>query len=171
MTEKQKILKDPADNSPSELLDAVERGIITVEELFALSEDVYSKKDRADLRAKIEEKEFAAEVEHWDRIQSNLTEKSIRDFIAKFPDGQKLREARLKLEDICWKKLTQSHPSMDDIEKFLREFPTGAHQKEAEAKLDGVKWEDSPAKKILRKKQEIDDNPFITDKKGEFPIL
>lgn len=104
MTEKQKILKDPADNSPSELLDAVERGIITVEELFALPEDVYSKKDRADLRAKIEEKEFAAEVEHWDRIQSNLTEESLRDFIAKFPDGQKLREARLKLEDICWKK-------------------------------------------------------------------
>lgn len=168
MTEKQKILKDPADNSPSELLDAVERGIITVEELFALSEDVYSKKDRADLRAKIEEKEFAAEVEHWDRIQSNLTEKSIRDFIAKFPDGQKLREARLKLEDICWEKLTQSHPSMDDIEKFLKEFRTGTHRKQAEAMLDGVKWDDSPAKKILRKKQEIDDDPFITDKKGEF---
>ena len=50
MTEKQKILKDPADNSPSELLDAVERGIITVEELFPLPEEVYSKKDRADLR-------------------------------------------------------------------------------------------------------------------------
>ena len=56
---------------------------------------------------------------------------------------------------------------MDDIEDFLREFPTGAHQKQAEAMLDGVKWEYSPAEKILRKKQEIDDDPFIMDKKGE----
>lgn len=167
MIEKQKILKDPADNSPLELLDAIERGIITSEELFALPDDIYSKKDKADLRAKIEEKEFEAENKEWDSIQASLNEDVLKRFIQRFPDGKKLREARLQLENICWNKLVQSHPSMDDIENFLREFPTGNHQKQAEAMLDGVKWEYSPAETILRKKQEIDDNPFIMDKKGE----
>lgn len=167
MTEKQKILKDPADNSPLELLDAIERGIITSEELFALPDDIYPKKDKADLRAKIEEKEFEAENKEWDSIQASLNEDVLKRFIQRFPDGKKLREARLQLENICWNKLVQSHPSMDDIENFLREFPTGNHQKQAEAMLDGVKWEYSPAETILRKKQEIDDDPFIMDKKGE----
>lgn len=168
MIEKEKILKDPEDNSADELLDAIRRGIVKESELLALPDELYSKQAKGKLRVLIEKEKYKAEEDDWSMLQSCLSEESLRNFIAIYPGGKHNRMARNKLEEICWTKLTKSHPSLQQIESFLLEFPTGAHQKEAEALMDGIIWNRSVDQIVLKKWNEIEKDIDITDKNGEF---
>lgn len=168
MSEKEKILKDPEDNSADELLDAIRRGIVTELELLTLPDDLYSKQAKGKLRTLIENQKNKAEDDDWVILQNCISEESLRSFMGKYPGGKHNRDARNKLEEISWSKLIKNHPSLQQIENFLLEFPTGIHLREAEALQDGIQWRRSVDQVILKKLDEIEKDIDITDKNGEF---
>ena len=168
MNDRKKILDDPGDYTPEQLLSAIQNNVVTEEELFSISDEKFSKAAKAMLRREIEKYEHAKEMSDWNKIVNHLTTENLRDFIFKYPDGVMLQTARLELEEVCWKNLSKKRPSKEEVEAFLKEFPTGEHNKQAEALLDGVMFGYTVAERILEKEREIKNNNFINEKDREF---
>lgn len=168
MNDRKKILNDPGDYTPEQLLSAIQNNVVTEEELFSISDEKFSKAAKVALRQGIEKYEHAKEMSDWNKIVNHLTTENLRDFIFKYPDGVMLQTARLKLEEVCWKNLSKKRPSKGEVEAFLKEFPTGEHNKEAEALLDNLMFGYTAAERILKKEHEINNNKLILDKDREF---
>lgn len=167
MTEREKILKDPADYIPEQLMDAIERGIVSYDELMEVDDSVYLQKDKDALTRLFETKE---EKREWESIKDHPTEKALRDFIERHPVGRFLQEANMRLEEVCWNVLCEKDKKAktktaktelrNDINTFLKEFPNGPHVPEAQAMLNDT-YKRSKTLILINRIRKIEKGPTV----------
>lgn len=157
MKEREKILNDPADYTPEQLMDAIGRNIVSYDELMGVDDSVYHQNDKEALTRLYETKK---EKEEWESIKDHLTEKALRDFIERHPAGRFLQEANMRLEEVCWNVLCEKNKKAktkaaktelrNDINTFLKEFPNGPHVPEAHVMLNDT-YKLSETLKLIRR--------------------
>lgn len=110
------ILKRVSDLSAEQLFEYIRKGRITLEELRMTGElDPTKRKAIANLQAQLDLKDD----EEWQRARYS-NEASICDYIANFPDGKHVKEAKNRIDEIIWDRENMQRAKQDILDTMKR---------------------------------------------------
>jgi hypothetical protein len=77
------------------------------------------------------------ELVNWDFIKGRNQPQELLDHLARFPNGVTARNARVRLENLVWDRITfaPTAPTVDTLKEFLNEFQTASMPRRRELSL------------------------------------
>lgn len=147
MVNKQKILDNVEFYSAEELVDYIQQGIVTLEELISDTDGDFDANKRKEVKQKLE----SGDSDAWENAKNTNTIEAIQIYLDAYPNGQHRNEARQlkqQIQEDANKKAEESSindawlfvdkTSKEALQEFLRQYPNNTHASEAKALINQI---------------------------------
>ena len=147
MADKQKILDNVEFYSVEELVEYIQKGVVTYEELVSETDGDFDASKRKAVKQKLE----TGDSDAWNNAKGSNSIDAIQNYLDAYPNGHFRDEARaLKkhLLDAANQKVQQSSindawlrvdkTSKEALQDFLRQYPNNEHTSEATAMINQI---------------------------------
>lgn len=147
MVNKQKILDNVEFYSAEELVDYIQQGIVTLEELISDTDGDFDANKRKEVKQKLE----SGDSDAWENAKKTNTIEAIQIYLDAYPNGQHRNEARQlkqQIQEDANKKAEESSindawlfvdkTSKEALQEFLRQYPNNTHASEATALINQI---------------------------------
>lgn len=147
MVNKQRILDNVEFYSAEQLVEYIQQGIVTFEELVSETDGDFDATKRKAVKQKLE----SGDSDAWESAKRLNTIDAIQNYLDTYPNGQFRNEARSLKQRILdsanqqaiesslnevWQSLEKT--SKEALQNFLRKYPNNAHTSEATAMLNQI---------------------------------
>lgn len=147
MVNKQKLLDNVEFYSAEELVDYIQQGIVTLEELISETDGNFDANKRKEVKQKLE----SGDSDAWEYAKKANTIEAIQIYLDAYPNGKYRNEARQlkqQIQEAANKKAEESSindawqyidkTSKEALQGFLRKYPNNAHASEATALINQI---------------------------------
>ena len=147
MINKQNILDNVEFYSAEQLVEYIQQGIVTFDELVSDTDGDFDATKRKEVKQKLE----TGDSDAWDAAQNERTIEAIQHYLDTYPDGQFRNEARSLKQQILeavTKQAEQStieeawlnvdKTSKEALQNFLREYSESVHASEATSLINQI---------------------------------
>lgn len=147
MINKQNILDNVEFYSAEQLVEYIQQGIVTFDELVSETDGDFDATKRKQVKLKLETGDFDA----WQATKEENSIEAIQHYLDTYPDGQFRNEARSlkqQIHDAATKREEEStiedawlnveKTSKDALQNFLREYPESTHASEATSLINQI---------------------------------
>lgn len=147
MINKQNILDNIEFYSADQLVEYIQQGIVSFEELISETDGDFDATKRKEVRRKLE----SSDSDAWEYAKTTNTIEAIQFYLDAYPNGQYRNDARLLKQQIqeaannkaeessideAWQFVDKT--SKEAVQEFLRKYPNNAHASEAKALIDQI---------------------------------
>lgn len=147
MVNKQKLLDNVEFYSAEELVDYIQQGIVTLEELISETDGDFDANKRKEVKQKLE----SGDSDAWEYAKKANTIEAIQIYLDAYSNGKYRNEARQlkqQIQEAANKKAEESSindawqyidkTSKEALQEFLRKYPNNAHASEATALINQI---------------------------------
>lgn len=147
MVNKQKILDNVEFYSADQLVDYIQQGIVSYEELVSETDGDFDANKRKEVKQKLE----SGDSDAWKYAKNTNTVEAIQIYLDAYPNGQFRNEARAlkqQLLEVAQKKEAESSIeeawqkvdkiSKESLQEFLRQYPNSLYASEATALINQI---------------------------------
>lgn len=151
MVNKQSIIDNVEFYSAEQLVDYINQGIVTFEELVSKTEGDFDAVKRKEVKKMLD----SADPDAWEAAKHAYTTEAIQKYLDTFPNGKFREEARIlkrQIQDEVNKKNEQSSieqawlrtdkTSKESIQEFLRQYPNNVYASEATVLINQILLEE-----------------------------
>lgn len=147
MVNKQNILDNVEFYSADELVNYIQQGVVSYDELVSETDGDFDANKRKEVKRKLE----SGDSDAWESAKKTNTVEAIQIYLDAYPNGQFRNEARMLKQqlleaeqkqeaessiDDTWQRVDKS--SKGSLQEFLRQYPNSLHASEATALLNQI---------------------------------